>query len=191
MFIMKTLAGKKSLALILLVIAMPLLLAACGDQNTAQTDNNFTVPPYQGTEAITDLASNQTFKNLVLEPTNQSYSNPSVEAYKTKSTLTDTKNWYQAQLEKLGWVNHTAGIIKSDGLKNGDTENGWVLAYVKQDHLVGVMMFNPSAQKQGIFNNPDIKGLVPTDGQNLLIITQAIYRTGQATSTTPTPAPTK
>ena len=161
---------KMYLLLPLALIALSLTLAACGEQSPALTDKNYTVPTYQGTTPIDNLAGDTTFTAALLKYNNNaSFPNPTVKVYATSSTLSDTQNWYRNEMTKLGWSDRTQEILKATTLGS----NGWVLGFVKDQQVLSVIMIGTGARNEGILK--DYADVLP-EGQNILVVLGAGYK---------------
>ena len=184
---MKSLARKNGLAFILTIIltlTLLLSLSACGEENKVLTDNNFDFSKFKGNFSLSEvqnLSNNPSFSDKLLEKDKENFSNPKIEVYQTNTSFLEIKNWFQNELPKLGWTDHSSKIVKADALNN----NGWVLSFAKQDHVSGIMMLNwTTAQEdpKSILSQTEFKNLIPSNGgQYLLIVQTAIYN--QNTST--------
>ncbi len=176
----KFVAGKKVPVFLLLMLALVLVLTACGEENTTATNSDFSLPVYQGAATYDTLNGDATFKQALFASKRANFSSENYTVYTTGSALADTKNWYESEMLKKGWQNRSGEILGSTAL---DT-SGWVLGFVKQDHVVGVIMVGPGGKDKGILK--DFQGSLPSDGKNILIITQSVYKAGA--SATPTPS---
>jgi|GEM_PF-1869950 len=164
-------AGKKVPVFLLLMLGLVLALTACGEENTAATNTDFTLPLYQGATEYANLNSDATFRQALFATKRANFTGEEYKVYTTGSALADTKNWYISEMVKKGWQDRSREILGDTAL---DT-SGWVLGFVKQDHVVGVIMVSgPSANKADILSK--FQGSLPSDGKNILIITQSVYK---------------
>ncbi|NWJ45521.1 MAG: hypothetical protein HXX08_06560 [Chloroflexi bacterium] len=167
---MPQLKRKMYLLLPLALLVLSLTLAACGEQSAAVTDKNYTVPTYQGTTSLDDLASDTTFTAALLKDNNNaSFPNPKMKVYATNSALSDTQNWYRNEMTKLGWSDRTQEILKATTLGS----NGWVLGFVKDQQVVSVIMIGTGARNDGILKG--YTSILPAD-KNILVVLEAGYK---------------
>jgi hypothetical protein len=188
----KSLNRQKLPLILVLLLALPLLLAACGNENTAATNNDFELPTNSNATVYSQLTDNSQFQQDLFKDVKSTFSSRSVAVYTTGMSMNDTQNWYKSEMIKKGWVEKSTELLSTDALGN----NGWVLTFIKHDstqnvdHVVGVVMLAPDAFKTTNSILQNYQGSLPTNNQNLLVVTQATYKAGTG-SANPTPTPTK
>jgi hypothetical protein len=174
----------KPIFLLVVVLLLVSVLAACGETNPALTDKNYAVPVYEGTKKLDLLSQNPNFTATVLNPSSANFVEPVINVYSTSSALSDTKNWYQNEFTSKGWIRRTGEVLKADALSS----NGWVESFSKDQRVVSIIMVGVSGRDTGLLKDYR-EFLIGEDGKNILVVMEATYKQGAgAASATPTPA---
>lgn len=162
----------KQLSLLALMLILSTFLAACGTEQLPNAkDGNYILPVYNGAEAQSIIAENVNFKSVMLKPSDSSFVEQSVQVYALSNTVqvTTVKDFYGAEMRRLGWTNHSNNLIDVNSLK----DNGWVQGFIKENRVSGIYMITPAASANGILKDLP-SGIVPRD-KNILIMTSAVH----------------
>jgi hypothetical protein len=157
-----------------LLLILSLLLAACGpEQLPNANDGKYEIPVYNGGENLAAVAANTTLRGVMLNP--ELY-NPSIKpndfveknlqvyALPATTQLNTVKDYYNAEMRKLGWLNYSVNLTAANALGS----DGIVEGFTKQNHVTGIYLVAPNAIQKGA-----LKGIgVPSD-RVILIISSA------------------
>ncbi len=175
--------------ILLASLIFTVLLAACGDTNPLTTDNNFTLPAYDGLEEVPILEAAPDFTSKILLQNDPKFTEKNIKVFQTNANLDDVKNFYLKQLVNQGWVDRTPSLVGPKTLG----PDGWILGFEKaagnsDQRGRGIIMLNPQAQGTDNLLKPYRDNGTLASNKNVLVVVDTLF-SPNGTAPLPTATP--